>query len=152
MSDIWGAAVKLAKTYELFLYDRVAKRLTGRTCEVEFRQPYLSGTRGIAAREGDTGIIHIKPDLDPEQKLKTFLHECAHIRLDWNMLPTNGDHKQEADTVDRLELPEGKLIPQERQKNADSWAAYWLDFANQATQSKTTISKLTALLNWREVK
>jgi hypothetical protein len=147
-----GKFAKALKDYELALYPLVAQVLTGRKCKVEFRRPYVTGVRGIAAREGDTGVIHIKPGMEPEQTLKTFLHEVAHIRLDWHKLLNNEEHLQEADTVDRADIPASKMIPQVRQMKADSMAAYWLHYAEMNTRHDLPVAKLTALLNWREIK
>ena len=151
MSDIQGAAAKLAKTYEAFLYDRVAKRLTGRPVEIQWRQPYCDDFLGLAARDGNGGaIIQVAPDLDPDTKLKVFLHECAHVR-DYKHLGSSKNHEQPPGSH---YLPDRKgylQINQDRENAVDSMAAYWLHFAELGAKSKTVISKLTSLLNWREI-
>jgi len=123
----------------------VAVLLTGRPCEVEYRPPYLAGARGMAARDGFRGVIHIDPDLEPEQMLKTFLHELAHIALDFDKLARNGDHKQDPGAVALAAIPSGKRLPAEHELAAEEWAAKWYDLTVQIEPSSDYNRRLLAL-------
>ena len=119
--------------------------LTGRPCEVEYRPPYLAGARGMAARDGFRGVIHIDPDLEPEQMLKTFLHELAHIALDFDKLARNGDHKQDPGAVALADIPRDKRLPAEHELAAEEWAQKWVDIAEKLEPRNDYNLRLLAL-------
>jgi hypothetical protein len=141
---------KAVKDYELSLYDLVARHLAGRPVEIQWRQPYCDDFIGLAVREAKKAVIQIAPDLDSQEKLRVFLHECAHVRLDYDRLSQSGDHKKEPGSY---YLPDPKAyhkLIEKRENPVDSWAAYWLNYAEMSAKSDSTISKLTALLKWRK--
>lgn len=76
MSDFLTAVSSLAAT-----------ALSGHPVEVQYRQPYVKEYTGLATRNGDTGIIQLRPGMSAEKTLWVLLHEIAHQKLHWRTLP-----------------------------------------------------------------
>ena len=149
MNTIERALPGFTKAYTDWLYTAVARRLTGRPCKVEFVQPYIKKTRGLAARKGDTGIIQIRPGLGEDQTLETYLHEVAHVRLHFKGLM--GLPKQARPESYRLTVPEGEMEAHEqREDEARTLAAHWEEYADENATGPELRHRLAALLDWRE--
>ena len=115
-------------TFELLR--QVAKHLTGRAVMVRWQEPIWSNASGACYKSlsGDC-IIDVNPGAtDP---LYTFLHECAHIRADFDdMAPSDYWQCEPGSQVlpqpQRVEL---RALP--RENLADMIARIWLDYAKQ---------------------
>lgn len=132
------------------LYSRVAPHLAGRPVILEWQTPLLPGARGLTLRSGDKALIQIDPDLDREQRLETFLHECAHARLHFDRLADKSDFEN----IPEVRASKGKyaapdwLMDQrraaanKREHEARAQAEKWLALAGEGTIKK----RLTRLL------
>lgn len=113
------------------LYKKVANHLTGRDIELHFVKPYIKGARGCAIKKNGKPVIFVDPVLDEEQKLKTFLHECAHVAApSWVKMAEN---RERDFTPGRLDLA-GQLRPVEEiirpmEKDAEAISKGWFEYA-----------------------
>ena len=142
-----GALADVIGDYRRALYAIVADRLTGRKCAIEWRKPYIKGTIGLTARGEDPGSvkIFIDPALDDTKQLDTFLHECAHGRLHYHLLPNNQEHEAPAASyriVDRDRFTDDN---RQDEQEADAMAVYWQSYCEDVTSIS---GKLSKLLSW----
>jgi hypothetical protein len=66
------------------LYSRCASKLTGRKVQVGRLSPDDHETRGAIVKRAGQLFIMLNPGLDPGEKFKSFLHECAHGLLHYD--------------------------------------------------------------------
>lgn len=144
-----------------YLYQRVAKKLSGRVCMVEFVSEPLSGypARGVALKSGDTGIIRVRDDLEPRERLSTYLHECSHICLHFSGL---ADISEVSQVLEVREWHTGRapapawLMEQRRAEHdkreveAKELSGKWLAYAESHAESKSVSDKLVALLDMQD--
>ena len=134
--------------YQRALLPILAERLAGRSCEIQWRKPYISDFLALTAQGENGPIIQLDPDLSGAQLLRVFLHELGHIRAG-HALPDHANH-QKAPATWHLTDREGFIAEtQPREAQADSWARYWLDFAERSAQGKSITALLAALMTWR---
>lgn len=81
MNEIQAAIDGVEAAWLEVLYTRAAVKLTGRPVILEWRKPIIPGARGCTVKRSEDLVVMIAPDLDPDQKLETFLHELAHCLL-----------------------------------------------------------------------
>jgi len=138
----------LQAAFDDYLYSQAAPRLAKHPVELRWEKPFMANCRGLALRTGKSGLIYISPELDPEQRLKTFLHECAHVRLHYRFL---------ADLAQFTPQPGAQPTPHRlteraltddvfarREQEAQELAGKWLD---QVDGLETVREKLTALIS-----
>lgn len=152
MSELAEAGRKLEGAYVDWLYSRAAAKLAARPVRLEWIEPLLPGARGLTLRDGDQALIQIRPDLDPGQRFKTFLHEAAHARLHYSGLADRRDFDQVLEVREvqgKRAAPEWlmssrKRAADQRETEAAELAETW---AAQVANLNTIRAKLQALLD-----
>lgn len=157
-SEIIRALDGVKAAWLMLLYSRVAEKLAGRACTVEFVSEPLSGypARGVALRDGDTGVIRVRDDLEPRELLRVYLHELSHIRLHFsgladisevsNVLEVRERHTGRAPAPAWL-MDKRRAEHDKREVEARELSERWLSYAESHAKSKSIADKLTALLD-----
>ncbi len=152
MNELQAAVKAVEIAWVDLLYSRVAPHLAGREVILEWCPPILPGARGLTLRGGDKALIQIDPDIDREQRLETFLHECAHVRLHFDGLA----EKSAFDSVPEVRASKGKyaapdwLMDQRRaaanKREHEAWAQAekWLALAGEGT-IRQRLTKLSSI-------
>ena len=130
------------------LFNMVARRLSGRRVQVEFRKPALQGTRGFAFRDEHQAIIHVSLDLEPAERLKVFLHEVAHVKLHYDILSSNSMFAGEPGSVRWKAKPEHdeRWNAKAKETDVERLAGEWLDYVEEHAAGEGMKFKLKTLL------
>jgi hypothetical protein len=135
-----------------YLLGLVAFNLTGRTVSVQFVDtiPQKNTATGIALKDGERGIIHIKRGIGWEETYRVFCHEAAHIRDTWNACwDVNGRARFKT-----VPLAEASKTAQFKfhvnEYTATKTADAWLKWARSRAGTPLIQPQLDALLDWRE--
>jgi hypothetical protein len=83
------------------LKKQTAARLAGQPVDVRDRDPYLKGRVGQAHNHNGRAVVDVSPSLDDSTWLHVFLHECGHIKHDFENIPPTG----------KAALPPGSVNP-----------------------------------------
>lgn len=113
------------------LAEKVAQHLTGRPITVRFQAPAATLTAGMAYKVMGQGYIDLDPALRPDLQYKVFLHEAAHLRLDWGKIdadPTVLKFAPKSVEFTAEEIREEQAQPDE--KKADNLAVMWGNWAD----------------------
>jgi len=112
------------------LFKQVAKHLTGRDVMFRWQEPVWNNTSGAAYKSlsGDA-IIDVNPGAsDP---VYTFLHECAHVRLDFSQMAPSAYWRCEPGSQITPEAERAELRALPREDRADQLAKIWLDYSKR---------------------
>lgn len=145
---------EIKRELEKYLFSHVAHHLTGRMVEIRHTSPPIDGARGLClkANSGDHAIVWLHPDLQTDDRLQVFLHECAHAKLHFAGLARESDISRVAEVRDSA----GEYVPEwlltkrydahlAREVEAREQAAAW----GELVQSESGLSrKLIKLLDW----
>lgn len=139
------------------LLAQVAAHLAGRAVTIRFVRPFLKGMPGIAYNHLGAAVI----DLDPEQLtadykthgLRLYLHETAHILLDWGTLQPSTHGNRAPASVDLSPRKRAEFNADPSEDPADALALGWLEYAEQHHMKYPTWSglrsRLISLLDWK---
>jgi len=87
--SVQKAVGELVGAFNRMAYSSLARRLTGNDMiTVEWRP--LEKYRGLTFKRNGLVVIQVSDDLDPDQELKTVLHEIAHAKLHASGLAEEG--------------------------------------------------------------
>lgn len=114
---------------ELELYAKLAAfQLTGKSTQVYFREPIVSGAGGTAfLDESGQQVIEVRPERTPEFMLYAFCHECAHLKLKH----TKQKIRARAPGTITLDWPHELKARATQESQADELAHKWIDYAHK---------------------
>jgi hypothetical protein len=127
----------------------VCEHLTGRTTRVVWKDVIRKNAsiRGTVRKSGDTAIIYLRRGLGWEQSYSTFLHECSHVKQDWNAIWNAGGRRERLPDYINKAVHDKNATPLE--DKANKLASIWDDYARRHSYGQV-ISRLDALLEWNE--
>lgn len=107
------------------LISQTAEALTGRKIRVEFVES-LPGQLGKCFKRNEMFVIQLLNERSYAGFFKVFLHECAHIRLQWKMFIDVAGHSYSPGASNTT-----KEENKELEAEAEKLAHYWLLFAER---------------------
>lgn len=128
-----------------WLYSTVAAKLARRPVKVLWSK--IPDARGQVFKSCGKYYLQIDPSLDHEQRLKTFLHECAHLRLHHEHITDQSEVSAAPPLQDLHPKIKQVIAGIVNQREAEAWelANSWLDAAGEGT----IIQKLKRLRDLR---
>lgn len=124
---------------------RVAARsISGRWCDVHFRDPPLKGCRGLAMRDGDRAVVFVDPDLEGDDMLATLLHELSHVRLHFSLMTDVNGKKARMIRACHVANVED-ILPAEQEMEARDISNLWGELADVLAPDGNWLQKLNAL-------
>ncbi len=118
-----------------YLVGRVAEHLAGRPVSVRYRRPHIHGAVGLAMKTNAGAVIDVDPWQPFADQYGVFLHEVAHIKSSYAIMP---------DESSMVHLPPGSTrfistaaeAEHDRQNHfiesqADQLAGKWLGYADR---------------------
>ena len=114
------------------IWEQAAGYLVG--APVEVRSVDMSGAKiGSACLVGDQRVIELRSDLNNDDKLDTFLHECAHHK--YHKIPQRPTPERRAELQSYWNIPEVRAGYEDDQKEirADAFAEVHREWIDEAT-------------------
>lgn len=130
MSDLYAMIQNMTLEW---LYNRVAAKLARRPVTVLWAP--IPDARGQVWKDQGKYYLQIDPSLDHDQRLKTFLHEVAHLRLHHAKITDTSDTKAAAAMQDPSPALKEIRAGIESQREAEAWelAEAWQAAAGEGT-------------------
>jgi len=142
----------MATTEKLLI--EVATHLSGRpVISVRVQEPPWNNMSGACWKTmGFKAVIDVNPGAN--NPLRTFLHECAHLKFDWPAMDPTDLWKAEPGSLKILDETRKQLNALPRENKADAQAGTWARYAIEACwryQGDNVFEKqLNSLLNYSE--
>lgn len=126
-------------------FEAVCFHLTGRKARVVWQNTIRgdSNIRGTVRKSGDTAIIYLRRGAGWWSSYQTFLHECGHVKQDWNAIWKAGGRRERLPDYINKAHHDKQVKPLE--DRASKQAAMWDDYARRHSYG-LVISRLDALL------
>jgi hypothetical protein len=139
------------------LIQRVADHLTGRPSIVRWESPPSATAVGQAFKTLDGKIVIYVGELTGiDSRFKVWLHELAHGRWDYDILPIIGAQAPPAGSVKQTQKERAEWRKNPRELRAQRQADDWYQYAERNAYKYFTgyqspmECKLLALLDWSE--
>ena len=133
MAEIFTEFIQAVDEFQLGV---LARKLGSVPVHLEFVE--VEDARGQVFKRNGQYILQVDPQLETNQFFKTFLHECAHLRLHQNAIPEMVKTKP---TNNGFQLSEiGRNIQRnlinQREMEADELALVWYELAGSGSIRK----------------
>lgn len=130
----------------------LAQRLAGRPVEIRWQHPPYAEALGCAIKTRDgEAVAYITPTWDePNKVYRTYLHEMAHLRLHWDVMPkTNHADQPSGSMAGGGSTQLGNIIHRPIEDEADALKADWMAHAENNTWRPSDPNEcLKALMDW----